>query len=99
MKFIFIENFTKLDKCQQDKFNTFAQKNKWYKNIIQKEIIFNEEALLLGFMDNDISTVFQQFNDYFKENDSVSSSIVRKTLDSDNKVILAYENSKKQIRI
>lgn len=99
MKFIFIENFTKLGRDQQDKFNTFIQKTKWYKKIIHREIVFNEEALLLGFMSGDMALIFQQFNDYFKENDSISTSIVRKTLDSDDRIVLEYENSKKQIRI
>lgn len=101
MKYIFIENFTKSDKNQEEKFNDFILTTKWYRDIIHKEIICHKEALLLGFMNNniDMSLVFKQIKNYFIEDENIYFEIVKKTLNDDNKVILEYETSKKQIRI
>jgi hypothetical protein len=101
MKFIYIENFTQLHAKEQKEFSIFMSKTNCLKNVLQKEIILSEESLLLGFFKKDIDKAFQYLNQYFtsKEYNFIILSIVRKTLDSNNKLILKYENEQNKIII
>ena len=96
MKCIFIENYLQLTTKQKVSFFNYLKKNKF--KILQEEIIFEEEAIILKFEEN-ILDLELLIKEYFKNQDlqDINVDIVKKHTSKLNQIILTFIKTNKSI--
>jgi len=101
MQYIYIENYLELTQKEKISFFGFLKKSKELK-MIDQEMIFEEEAIMLRFENNiDINSIKYMIQEYFTQNSirNVNIEIVKKHNTKFDKIILTFINTNKHILI
>jgi len=101
MKYIYIENYLELTQKQKMSFFNFLEKSKELK-LINQEMIFEEEAIILRFENNiNLNSIKDMIQEYFTKNNikNINTQIVKKHNTKFDKVILTFINTNKHILI
>ena len=101
MKYIYIENYLELTQKQKMSFFIFLEKSKELK-LINQEMIFEEEAIILRFENNiNLNSIKDMIQEYFTKNNikNINTQIVKKHNTKFDKVILTFINTNKHILI
>jgi len=97
MEYVYIENYVRMPKELKVRFLNIMNKCKDFK-VLNEKIIFSEESLIIGFLEgSNIQKAYKYFKDFFSNMSNVS--IVKKSFNERNNMILTFSNTNKQIRV
>ena len=101
MQYIYIDDYLQLSQKQKISFFGFLEKSDELK-MIDQEIIFEEEAIMLRFENNlGMNSIKYMIQEYFTQNSirNVNIEIVKKHNTKFDKTILTFINTNKHILI
>ena len=99
MKYIYIKNYVKLTPKQKNDFLDLIDSRVQYFKVEKHEIVLGEESIVLEFKkESDMKIAYINFQEFFKNIETISVYIVRKTIENDT-TILTFKDLNKRIRV